>query len=66
MSSSEHVGKALNWIQFGFAAKPLLEWMASNESVVGSERAENARRCLVKMYLAATPQHPGIVKTRAS
>lgn len=58
----EYADKAPDWMLIGLSAKPLLEWMAANEKIVGLERSELARRCLVKMYLAAVPRRPGLAK----
>lgn len=39
-----------------------LEWMVVNEEVVGEELADEARRTLVRIYMATTPR-PGLAKT---
>ncbi len=58
----EYAEKAPNWKDLAEASKPLLEWMVANEPTVGRERAEAARRVLVRMYMAATPR-PGVART---
>ena len=50
-----------DWKGLSEASKPLLEWMVQNEEVVGPQLADDARRILVRMYMASMPR-PGLAK----
>lgn len=60
----EYVGvRQPHWRELFLEARPILEWMAEHEEVVGAERANEARRVLVRLYVAASPR-PSITKVR--
>lgn len=43
-----------NWQHLAESAQPILEWMERQEALVGLQKAEEARRVLVKIYLASS------------
>lgn len=55
----------VDWRSMFVHAKPVLEWAAAHPEVVGEERADVARRSLVRYYLATT-MGPGIAKALRS
>lgn len=53
-----------DWRGLVMQSRPLLEWMAANERVVGLEHASSAQRVLVRVYMLSSGK-PGLVKTTA-
>lgn len=61
----ETVSTRVDWRSMFVHSKPVLEWAASHPELVGEERADLARRSLVRYYLA-TSMGPGLVKAMRS
>lgn len=63
--AAEYYERVVDWQTLLLTSRPLLEWIAANEAIVGKERHELARRILVRVYLARTPK-PGIKNTNGN
>lgn len=64
VTADEYVDRNINWQDVAMRSRPFLEWFVTNEYIVGKERADNARKLLVRMYLTLTPR-PGIAKSKS-
>lgn len=54
-----------DWRAMFVDALPLLEWVAAHGSDAGSLKQDQARRLIVRHYIAATSR-PGLAKTRST